>query len=194
MMKVNYILLIILGYSFVIVELKTSGELPALEASVVFADTARKPNVMLEHTQVSAMNIIFVRDTVRLSDLSRAFQSGYSQLFTFSSEQGLTVRKTLACYASFGDPLVLEIGIEVDHVPNISRTGIQSKLIDGGSAVIAHYTGPYSRMDIPYNAIAVWLKEHNRQAKGTPIEVYINDPASVSDSMQLRTDIYQMMY
>jgi effector-binding domain-containing protein len=128
-------------------------------------DTTRKPTVSLEETMVDTMTILVIKDTAASTeDISRIIGAGYGELFTFINQSGLT------------------------------PTGrIKLNRIFGGKAIIARYQGPYEKVDIAYTAITNWLKEHNREAKGRPFEVYLNNPAAVKDPFELRTDVYQLM-
>ena len=48
-------------------------------------------------------------------------------------------------------------------------------------------------METPYNEIAKWLKENDKQARELPFEVYLNEPSQVKDKYELKTDVYQLL-
>jgi effector-binding domain-containing protein len=156
-------------------------------------DTIRQPVITLEKAILKPMNILFVTDSSKIAELGKAFEKGYGELFAFAGANRLQPGKVMAFYHSYTDPVSVEIAIEVDKIPGRLTGRIQSKILSGGEAVIAHYTGPYEQMEIPYNAIMKWLKDNNKQARGLPFESYLNDPATVKDKYELKTDIYQLI-
>lgn len=157
-------------------------------------DTSKKPNFFLEETTIKPMAIVFIRDTVAMSSLSKIFGTDYAEIFAFISQSGLRPGKTMAFYHNYSDPVSLDVAVEVDQLPVQCKGRIQSRMAEGGSAVVAHYQGPYENMQIPYNAITKWLESNFKQAKGIPFEVYLNDPMTVSDQYELKTDIIQLLY
>jgi effector-binding domain-containing protein len=44
-----------------------------------------------------------------------------------------------------------------------------------------------------YSALDYWLEKNDKAAGGLPFEVYLNDPVTVQDPYDLRTDIYQLL-
>jgi effector-binding domain-containing protein len=158
----------------------------------MMADTV-KPSVIIEKITLEKMNVLYIPDTSEIATLTKAFESGYAELFSFIGSKGLKPGKVMAFYHNYADPISLEIAVEVDKIPSVLEGRLRSKVVEGGEAVVVHYTGPYEQMDLPYHAITRWLKENNREAKGMPFESYLNDPAMVKDKYQLKTDIYQML-
>lgn len=74
----------------------------------------------------------------------------------------------------------------------VGLTGkIKGKTIKGGDAIVVHYQMPYDQIAAAYAAISKWLNENNKKALEQPFEVYLNDPVTVKDPQQLRTDVYQ---
>lgn len=157
-------------------------------------DTTRKPTVSLEETTVDTMTILVIKDTAASTeDISRIIGAGYGELFTFINQAGLTPGRVMAFYYTYQPPFKMDIAVEVNKVPPQTTGRIKLNRIFGGKAIIAHYQGPYEKVEIAYTAIANWLKEHNQEAKGRPFEVYLNDPFTVKDPYELRTDVYQLI-
>jgi effector-binding domain-containing protein len=98
----------------------------------------------------------------------------------------------MAQYYSVQPVFIVDVAVEVDKFPTRTQGRIKINKIDGGKAVIAHYKGPYGQIGMAYAAIVSWLKEGNKIADGRPFEVYLDDPATVQDPSELRTDIYQL--
>ena len=99
----------------------------------------------------------------------------------------------MAFYHSYGLPFFIDVAVEVNRVPDLLPARIKAKYLPGGNAVIARYQGPYEQVGMAYTAIANWLKEHKKEAKEKPFEVYLNDPWEVNDPFELRTDVYQLI-
>lgn len=85
----------------------------------------------------------------------------------------------------------VEVGIPLAKRYNIRETGCSVKETKASKAVVAHYFGPYSHLNIGYDSIEEWLKENKKKKKGIPWEVYVSDPNVMKDLNFLQTDIYQ---
>lgn len=99
----------------------------------------------------------------------------------------------MAFYHTSRLPFIFEPAVEVDQLPTQFMGRIKGKKIEGGNAIVVHYQGPYDQVGRAYAAITKWLKENNKQPFQQPFEVYLNDPATVKDPQQLRTDVYQRL-
>jgi effector-binding domain-containing protein len=163
------------------------------EINYMIQDTARKPTVGLEETTVDSMIILVIKDTATsMEDISRVIGAGYGELFTFINQTGLIPGKVMAFYYTYQPPFKMDIAVEVNKIPAQTTGRIKLNKIFGGKAIVARYRGPYEKVEIAYTAIADWLKQHQQEAKGLPFEVYLNDPATVKDPYELRTDVYQL--
>jgi effector-binding domain-containing protein len=85
----------------------------------------------------------------------------------------------------------LDIAIETDRVPAQLGGRIQSRIQPGGEVLIAHMWGPYGQAGQAYGQIENWLKENKRKPKGSPFEVYVNDPNIAKNPSEIQTDICQ---
>ncbi len=88
-------------------------------------------------------------------------------------------------------PWEIEVAIETESLNAHLSGRIQSRIVTGGEVIIAHMHGPYDQVSKAYEKIQTWLKENNRNARGYPFEVYVNDPSMVSSQAEIQTDIYQ---
>jgi effector-binding domain-containing protein len=172
-------------------QLPQPGKISAMDRS---PDTTRRPVFTLEDTIVSAMNLLTIRDTAAtMADLSHVIGRGYGELFAFVNQNGLRPGKLMAFYYSYQPPFILDIAVQVGQRPGTLTGRIKLKEISAGNAVVAHYHGPYDQIGIAYTAIYDWLRQQNKSANGPPFEVYLNDPMSVKDPFDLRTDVYQLI-
>jgi effector-binding domain-containing protein len=166
---------------------------PAFSASAIFfCDTSRKPSWTLEESVSDTMNLLFIRDTVWTYDsLQVKLGKDYSELFSFIFQHGLNPGKILATYFSSSSPIVFEPAVEIRKVPAQSLGRVRFKKTNGGKVIIAHFQGPYSEIRKAYQEILNFMKAKNKEADGPPFEVYLNDPSSVKDPYDLKTDLYQ---
>jgi effector-binding domain-containing protein len=158
------------------------------------ADTVRTPTVEVEKTMVSPMSILMIRDTAAaVTDISRVLGEGYVELFTYIDHNHLKPGKVMAFYHSPRTPLMIDVAVEVDSMPRVTTGRIKINKVLAGNAVVAHYRGPYEQIGMAYAAIGKWLKQQGKNAHDAPFEVYLNDPMSVKDPSELRTDVYQFV-
>lgn len=159
----------------------------------VQADTTRPVAVILEKSTIEPIHMIYIKDSISMSSLSKTFSTRYSELFKFIAKNKLKAGRVMAFYYTYSDPILLDIAVEVDKQPDSLAGNIQFRTIESCEALIAHYTGPYEQLAHPYKRMEQWLKDNNERANGLPFEVYLNDPIVVKDKYRLRTDIYQLL-
>lgn len=164
-----------------------------INTKLMLHDTIQQPAVSLEQVVLQPMTVLFISDSSDMAGLSKVISSGYGELFAFINQNGLKPGKVMAFYLSYANPVSLQTAVEVDKVPSTFTGRIQSKTVEGGNAVVAHYTGPYEEMELAYKAITKWVKDNNKQSKGMPFEVYLNSPDMVKDKHELKTDVYQLL-
>ncbi|MDR3714226.1 MAG: GyrI-like domain-containing protein [Puia sp.] len=158
-------------------------------------DTSRKPVAILTVTVAKPMTILTIRDTAASAvDISRVLARNYGELFTFIHQKGLKPGKVTAIYPSYQPAFaVVEAAIEIDSIPGQVTGRIKIDKIVGGDVVVVHYQGPYEQIRIAYTAIEKWLKREQREVRGSPFEVYLNDAVMVRDPFELRTDVCQLI-
>ena len=140
------------------------------------------------------MNVIYVVDTATTTDdISSKMGKSYSRLFMTIGKQQLKPGKVMAIYRTSSAPWIFDVAVEVDKTPRQQTEGIQFKTTDGGDAIVMHFKGPYEQLGNAYQQIDEWLKKNNKQRSGAPMEVYLNEPATVKDKNELLTDVYQLI-
>jgi effector-binding domain-containing protein len=164
-----------------------------IKHKVMLQDTIKNTNIVLEKARLEPFNVLIIRETTGMAALSKVFEADYGEIFNFIRKNDLKSGRVMAFYLDYEDPVTLEVGVEVDRIPEKLNGRIESKFVAGGEAVVAHYTGPYEEMEIPYNEIKKWLKENNKEPRDLPFEAYLNDPSQIKDKYELKTDIYQFL-
>lgn len=163
-----------------------------LDAMSRSADTARVPSVRIETTVLPAIKLLSITyETTTEAEIGRLLNTGYIDLCSFVNLHRLPSNKVMAFYHTYKTPFILEAAVEVDSIPPVLTGNIQSRVLEGGEALILHYKGPYENASFAYHALDKWLQEHGKEAKGLPFEVYLNDPVTIRHTYQLKTDIYQ---
>lgn len=148
--------------------------------------------VPLEEHLTGPMSVLIISDTAAdAGEISKVLRAAYAELFEFIAKHQLKPLKVMAFYHSYHPPFILDAGIQVDRIPFKLTGRIKARHVEGGHSLIAHYKGPYESVDKAYLAIDQWLKEHHKDPKGQPFEVYLNDPMQAKDSSGLLTDVYQ---
>lgn len=163
-----------------------------LSEGCVRQDTIVPVKVKLEKASFSDMNILYIADTASTTEVIKdVLGKGYGELMQFISANKLQPRKFLAWYYAIQPPWPIDVAVETNRIPTQFNGRVKSRMLPGGEVIIAHMWGPYDQVGQAYEQIQKWLKENSRKAKGSPFEVYINDPNMVKNPAEIQTDVYQ---
>lgn len=155
-------------------------------------DKGKSPKVVLEKIVMGPLTVLAIADTaVTVADIGRLLNRDYEELFVYIGREGLVPGRVMVFYHSAGEPFAMDVAVEVNRVPDRLTGRIEVKRIEKGEAIVAHYQGPYESIHIAYESISAWLRENEKDPRGYPFETYLNDPSSVKDTYELRTDLYQ---
>jgi len=191
--SILYLLIIAVVATKPALYLQSRNRFVSTEEHFVFYDTTKKPFVTLQDTIVSPFSYLMIRDTAASEeDLNRVMITAYEELFTLAKSGKAEVRRLMAFYHSSPPPYMLDVANEVDRFPAVVGGRVAMNKMKGGTAIVAHYRGPYNQINNAYRAINHWMTTHNRKNNGSPFEVYLNSPATVSDPYDLETDVYQL--
>lgn len=165
-----------------------------LDAMSGSKDTARYPSARIEKTVLPSMKIVSVTfEAERAEEIGMYLNVSYIALCTFINQRRLSAGRTMAFYYTYISPFAVEAAIEVDSIPIVLDSFVNTRIVEGGEALVAHYKGPYEEVTFAYRAIEKWLHDNHRKAKGLPFEVYLNDPIAIKDKNKLLTDICQFI-
>ena len=81
-----------------------------------------------------------------------------------------------------------ETGFPVEWAVEGSQLVVASQLPAGRVARMV-YTGPYGGLMAAHNSIVDWIRGRGLTPAGGPIEIYLNDPETVDDASEYRTEI-----
>ena len=79
-------------------------------------------------------------------------------------------------YSTHKAPYFFEAGMPVSKRPTKLLPGVTVKDIPADSVIMAHFYGPYDLLNVGYDAVKEWMKDHKKRSTGTPYEIYIGDP------------------
>jgi effector-binding domain-containing protein len=155
-----------------------------------FHDTSYK--IWIEKKQVKPMNVIYTIDTVNnKADKERIISQRRGDIFVFAAKEKLNTGVIMLQYNPAVYPYVFETTVEVDKLPSILYWDIRRKVIYSKTAVVAHFKGNTTHLNMAYAAIEKWLLENKAVANGLPYEINLNDPNFITDKDSLLVDVYQ---
>ena len=174
-------------------------ETPAAKDSVVTAapvETRRAPIININDTVSIKRIVITIKDSAATMDrVTMKLDEIYSvQLAAVIKKYNLKVTgHPMAWYKNKTSPFFFEAGIPVDKRPSKSTSGVQVKEIGIDSVVVAHFYGPHDLTFQGYDVLKDLLKERKRKSKGSPYEIYVDNPFDSTgrpkDPYKVQTDI-----
>ena len=99
----------------------------------------------------------------------------------------------MAWYKNQKAPYFFDAGVPITKRPVKLPANVFVREMNVDSVTMAHFYGPYNLLSQGYDAIKERLKDEKKSAKGTPYEIYIDDPIDKNgkpvDPYRVRTDI-----
>lgn len=153
-----------------------------------------KPLILGFETDLENMEsfqYIGIRKQVKQAELNQFLGTGFSVLIDAIKKQEVPCKGSpfTINHAVTKGVFDIETGIRIER-PMLETSQFKLGKIDSCKAFVVHYTGPYQELGAIYEATFGYFKEQSIQAIAAPIEFYINDPSTVKDSTQFKTDIY----
>ncbi len=154
------------------------------------------PIINITDTIAIRYNVIYVKDSalnsVRLSQkLAQIY--GVKMADVIKKNKLKIAGAPMAWYKSQKAPFFFEAGLPVDKKPAKLPKNILFKKLNGDSALVAHYYGPYEETSQAYDALKDWLKSAKKKSTSPPYEIYVGDPIDKNgkpvDPYRVQTDI-----
>lgn len=152
----------------------------------------QQPHYTIEEAVVTKKIVVYVTDSANSTEeISKKFMQIIPvELGGFLKKHHLQMAGVpMAWYNTQSIPLVFDIAAPVNKAPDTTEGRIKVREVAAGKVVVAHFYGPYDLTIKAYEAVAAWMKQHNKIADGAPYEVYLGDPGVEKDPYKILTDI-----
>lgn len=134
-----------------------------------------------------------------MSELRTVFDRGYPAIFKLVSERQLGVSGApFSRYDTVpGETVDLELGFPVETALSESvivddQTLEPSTLPPGRVVKLSHFGG-YDTLADSWAGLMTWVQEQGHELAMPFWEVYVTDPATVTDTAELRTDLFVLL-
>lgn len=145
---------------------------------------------VLERT-LTPQPVLVVRRRVKRSDISKVLGEMLGTVFLHAQRAGATLTgQPFTRYLDWGPGLVsIEAGLPI--AARVEGEGdVLTELLPGGRVAATTHRGPYAQLVDAHAAVQLWIEANGHQARGSPWEVYVTDPADEPDPMNWRTDVF----
>lgn len=167
---------------------------PKVEEKVV--ETKRGPVINIADTLSLKRIVLTMKDSAAtMEGVSVKLRSIYEvKLAAIIRKNNLkSTGSPMAWYKGKKTPYFFEAGIPVDKRPTKLPKGTFIKEMAIDSIVAAHFYGPSELIPTAYDALTEWLKDRKKKIKGSPYEIYVDNPLDATgkpnDPYKVRTDI-----
>ncbi len=164
-----------------------------------FANLAAKekpPVIQLEDSIALPKYVICMSDSsATISGISKKFEMIFGEIGNafFAKQKLAQMGPPIAWYKSNKAPYFFDVGIATAKKPSSLPKPMFVKEIKDDSVSVAHFYGPYEKLEMGYTALSDWMKAHGHVPKGATYEIYVDDPVDANgkakDPFKVRTDI-----
>jgi effector-binding domain-containing protein len=165
---------------------------PAGNQNVSDTIPAQEPTVTIEEKSTLNLVVVYVTDSAATGEeIGKKFMQIIPvELGGFLKSHNLQMTgPPYAWYKSTPPPFYFDIGVPVNKEPDAVEGRVKFKQLAAGNAVVAHYYGPYERLEKGYRVALAWIKEHHKTPTAAPYEVYVGDPGVEKDPYKVLTNI-----
>lgn len=167
-----------------------------LHALLASLSTLETEDVMTRYEvrtkDVAPQQVIGIRMTSRIADMSRDAAGAYGELFAHLGRAAAApAGPPLALYHTEpGDDGELDVEFCVPVGRPMSGAGrVAGRELPGGRAAYTLHAGGYDGVGPAYAALQRWLQEHGHEGAGAPREVYLVGPDQATSPADLRTEV-----
>lgn len=156
----------------------------------------------IELREIEARPTVCVRDKVARKEIERRLAVLIPRVHHYLQANDLSAAgRPYARYHNFGPVrrvnVDLEVGLPLDAGAALEGQGPvvggQRPVVEGrlpaGSAVVAHYEGPYAAIGEAYDALQDWIEERGYEAAAVPWESYLDDLQEAAAAGVWRVDL-----
>lgn len=143
---------------------------------------------------------VVVRATgLPMSELRTVFDQGFPAIARLIAERELGIGgPAFSRYDTVpGETVDLELGFPVTAAltepVTVDGQTIEPSTLPPGRVVKLSHFGGYDTLADSWSGLMTWLQEQGHQLALPFWEVYVNDPSTVSDAAELRTDLFVLL-
>lgn len=147
-------------------------------------------NYDITQQPLEAMTLLCMRSRVEQSKVADALAELLPGVFGFATAKGIAmVGPPMTRYTEWGPGMVtVEAGLPV--APGSKGEGeVEAVELAAGRGAVTVHTGPYDGLGDAHAALEVYLHEHDLEAGGPPVEIYLTDPGEVPDPAEWKTKV-----
>ena len=147
---------------------------------------------MLEVTekQIEAQPAAVIRTKARQQDLGPVMDELFPLVLAFVLESPAAPAGPPFCrYLSIGgEEWEIECGMAVTE-PLTGKGRVEAAELPGGAVLSTMHVGPYETLGQSWDALDRWVKQEGKVPGGAAWELYVTDPAVVTDPAECRTEL-----
>lgn len=114
----------------------------------------------------------------------------YRDLYDFLNQAGVTAAAPprLAYHSMDDETWRIECCVPVPFEPD-GHEGFEFRDFPGGRVATSVHRGPYDELGIAWQELSRWITAHGHRSAGVCFDIYLNDPAGVSDPAEYVTEL-----
>ncbi len=130
----------------------------------------------IEVRQLEPQHTAVVRAKCRWDQIAETLGGIFGEVWSQISAAGAApTGGAFGRYTPEGADVIIEAGFTVAAPMTPGGRVVQGEL-PGGEAAVCLHVGPYEEVAAVYEAVQAWMREHQRQPRGAPWEVYLTPP------------------
>lgn len=146
----------------------------------------------IQETTSPEMKFLSYSDSASTEEVGSFLQQAYGAIMVSAGMQSLEQTGPAFAIYHMWDPenkrTVIEAGIPVNKEGKDDGK-VKYRTRAAGPILSVDYYGPYESSDMAHNALFEYVEKNGKTIVGSPWEIYMNDPSTVSDPMQIHTRI-----
>ncbi|WP_026875765.1 MerR family transcriptional regulator [Jiangella gansuensis] len=143
--------------------------------------------------EIAPADVIGATFTTSPDALSDTSSNAYHQLYAALAAAGASpAGPPRMVYLDLADDAwTIEASVPVAGLPASADlpSGLTLHRHDGGRAAVTRHVGPYDELGLAYREVESWIGARGLTTAAPPYDVYINNPAEVTDPGKLETEI-----
>ncbi len=140
--------------------------------------------------QIEAQPAAVIRTKARQPELGPVMDELFAAVLAFIQASGAQPAGPPFCrYLSIGsEEWEIECGMPVTE-PVTGEGRVEAAELPGGAVLSTMHVGPYETLGQSWDALDRWVKKEGKIPGGAAWELYVTDPAVVTDPAECRTEL-----